>query len=54
MKEITKKEFIILLRGLIDLKTFNVSYDEYTSYKFSNDEVNKLMDKLDKQIQIKY
>jgi len=54
MKEMTKKELIILHRGLIDLKTSNVSYDESTSYKFSREEVSKIMDKLEEQIQIKY
>jgi len=50
MKDLTKRELIILFRGLRDLKTF----DESTSYKFSNDEVNNLMDKVNKQIQIKH
>ena len=54
MEKITKKELIILYRGLIDLQTFNVRFDESTSYKFSKEEVSKLMDKLDKQIQLKY
>ena len=53
MKDLTKKELTILFKGLIDLKSFDVSFDESTSYKFSNDEVNKLMGKLNEQIQIK-
>ena len=52
-KDLTKKELTILFKGLIDLKSFDVFFDESTSYKFSNDEVNKLMDKLNEQIQIK-
>lgn len=50
MKDLTKRELLIIFRGLNDLKTF----DESTSYKFSNDEVNNLMDKVNKQIQIKH
>ncbi len=46
MEEMTKTELIILYRALIDLKTLNVLYDEST--------VIKIMDKLEKQIQIKY
>ena len=50
MEYLTKRELLIIFRGLNDLKTF----DESTSYKFSHDEVNNLMDKVNKQIQIKH
>ena len=50
MKKLKYRELYILYRALRDLKTFDVS----NSSKISNEEVGILMDKVNKELQIKY